>query len=92
MKPGQEPVSSALPSEHFPMHPIFEKYYYWLQHCSMYLSDTPGRGGGREGGRGEGRGGAFEFFQVAQPWPCLLYTLLCVCCGHCGDSCLSVPV
>lgn len=61
MKPGQEPVSSALPSEHFPTHPIFEKYYYWLQHCSMYLSDTPGRGGGREGGRRRGEGELLNF-------------------------------
>lgn len=32
----------------------------------MYLSDTPGRGGGREGGRGRGRG-SFLILQVAQP-------------------------
>lgn len=39
---------------------------------------------------GGGERGSFWIFQVAQPWPCLLYTLLCVCCGHRGDSCLSL--
>lgn len=37
-------------SEHFPMHPNFEKYYYWLQHCSTYLLNTQGRGGGGKDG------------------------------------------
>ena len=31
-------------SEHFPIHPNFEKYYYWPLHCSVYSLDIPGRG------------------------------------------------
>lgn len=83
-----------LRSEHFPMYPDCEKYYYWLSHCSVYSLDIPGRGGGgKEGGSEWERGELLNFpksphFAVTTPLSSVLVLIgaegvdcPCVSCG-----------
>ena len=75
-------------SGHFPIYPKFEKYYYWLLHCSKYSLDTPGRGGeGKEGGSGRE-----ESFWIAQIVHALLWLHHCLLCFLSQWMQLLVPV